>query len=82
MADKCKRCGAERLDVVPGEDYPLWDWCGECYESLCEECMNKGCCKVVPAFSGLGKAARKRYGLPTRTAVPSRAGVEYGERNE
>lgn len=82
MADKCKGCGAERLDAVRGEEYPLWDWCGECYESLCEDCMEEGCCKVSPAFSGMGATTREKHGLPKRTRVPSRAGVEYEERNK
>lgn len=81
MSPICEDCGADRRDVVKeDDDHPLWDWCAECFSTICEECMEeKGCCKVVPARSGLGIADRAKHGLPVRTTVPSRAGVEYGD---
>jgi hypothetical protein len=45
---KCERCHA----CTTG--YNLHDYCGVCGRNLCDACMIKGCCKNVPALSGMG----------------------------
>lgn len=48
----CERCGASkpRPDAGPFEGL---DYCAECSRDLCDACMEKGCCKHVPARSGM-----------------------------
>lgn len=43
----CERCGAGPA----GAD--LFDWCGLCGQTLCDDCMKAGCCGQAPAISGL-----------------------------
>lgn len=48
MEKKCEQCGAK-----PKGEYELLDYCANCSKDLCPACMEKGCCKKVPAESGL-----------------------------
>lgn len=41
---KCERCPATTPD--------LFDYCAICSKNVCPDCMEKGCCGVVPAISG------------------------------
>ncbi len=41
---KCYRCGKKDADM---------DFCDNCKNTLCTECMKAGCCSDVPALSGL-----------------------------
>ncbi len=45
---KCERCGAG------AKGYGLLDYCAKCSKNLCDDCMKKGCCGIVPAQSGMG----------------------------
>jgi len=46
--NKCERCRRPH----PNE-YGLWDFCGVCSKNLCDSCMLHGCCKRIPAISGM-----------------------------
>ena len=53
MSNKCERCGRGlKKDVDPDKSEHMFDYCAECYQNLCPECMAKGCCRNVPAKSG------------------------------
>lgn len=45
---KCERCGSS-----PVGEFDLHDYCAVCGQNLCKRCMEKGCCKNVPAKSGM-----------------------------
>lgn len=47
---KCEKCGAG-----PKGEFGLLDYCAECSRNLCDDCMAKGCCGHVPAWSGQDK---------------------------
>ncbi len=56
MEKKCERCGGqgERIKTGPFTgSYHALDYCALCSKDLCQECMAKGCCKKVPAVSGM-----------------------------
>jgi hypothetical protein len=44
---KCERCRVE------SKGYDLHDYCAVCSKNLCDGCMAKGCCRNVPALSGM-----------------------------
>jgi hypothetical protein len=46
MFDVCGGC--ERR----GSDGEIFDWCANCERSLCDRCMERGCCGREPAMSG------------------------------
>jgi len=43
---QCERCGAGPSGAE------MFDYCGLCGQTLCEECMAAGCCGQTPAVSG------------------------------
>ncbi len=43
----CERCGKPSHP-----DYDLYDYCAVCIMTLCNSCMEKGCCDHTPAKSG------------------------------
>lgn len=43
---KCEKCNR------PVQGYELHDYCARCSKNLCDDCMEKGCCGIVPAISG------------------------------
>ena len=45
----CERCGKE----TDPDSYKLWDYCVVCSKTLCDICMEKGCCGNKPAKSGM-----------------------------
>ena len=46
----CTRCEARGL----------WDYCDICEATLCDDCMDGGCCGHVPAISGVDENWRRR----------------------
>lgn len=44
---QCEKCGAR-----PKGEYGLLSYCLHCSKDLCPKCMEKGCCKKVPAIDG------------------------------
>jgi hypothetical protein len=55
MAKKCERCGkaeGARTKEDPNGIH-LFDYCANCQKNLCPACMAQGCCKKVPADSGM-----------------------------
>lgn len=44
---KCERCRKETTG------YELFDYCAQCSKNLCPTCMAAGCCRHVPARSGM-----------------------------
>lgn len=45
---RCERCDTKKQPMQV-----FFDYCALCGKNLCDRCMAKGCCKRIPAVSGM-----------------------------